>query len=460
VTSYIVAATPRTGSTLLCEGLVASRVAGNPQEVFEPMWEAEWRAEVGVSVDESYGHFIEAAKRYGTRGDVYGVKIQWMQVAPLARNSGFRGRPEDVLEHLFPGALFVHTVRRDRLAQSLSWFRAIETNEWWRWASAPPVKPPHLDADRVRALMLEIDRQQSEWLRYFHERGITALTVEYEDLASDWRGPIGRVLAFLGRDPAAAAAIADPKMIRQADDVTERWRRAMQRGPAGTIPTGYHLAAALTRRSRVAIAQGESGQGERDAHDALACAAELKAYSQIPDILECLAVLAGQAGRHREAARLFGAGDKVRQRIGMYPFKVYGLHGGRRLDDADYEASVAALRNTLGEQGFTTAWYEGASLSTEEAIAYAQRGRGERKRPTSGWAALAPAELDVVRLVSEGLGNNDIATRLFVSPRTVQSHLTHVYTKLGLTSRVRLAQEAVRLLRGPTWCRHIHPDCE
>jgi hypothetical protein len=47
--------------------------------------------------------------------------------------------------------------------------------------------------------------------------------------------------------------------------------------------------------------------------------------------------------------------------------------------DADYEASVAALRNTLGEKGFETAWYEGAALSTEEAIAYAQRGRGERK---------------------------------------------------------------------------------
>ena len=83
-------------------------------------------------------------------------------------------------------------------------------------------------------------------------------------------------------------------------------------------------------------------------------------------------------------------------------------------------------------------------LSTTEAIAYAQRGRGERKRPSSGWASLTPAELDVVRLVSEGLGNKDIATRLFVSPRTVQSHLTRVYTKLGLTSRVQLAQEAAR----------------
>jgi DNA-binding CsgD family transcriptional regulator len=57
---------------------------------------------------------------------------------------------------------------------------------------------------------------------------------------------------------------------------------------------------------------------------------------------------------------------------------------------------------------------------------------------------LTPTELDVVRLVAEGIPNKDIATRTFVSPRTVQSHLRHVYNKLGLTSRVQLAQEAVR----------------
>ena len=123
------------------------------------------------------------------------------------------------------------------------------------------------------------------------------------------------------------------------------------------------------------------------------------------------------------------------ERIGAVRFKIY---------DAGYQASVTALRDAMGEKDFDSAWAEGAALSTEEAIAYAQRGHGERKRPTSGWESLTPAERDVVRLVSEGLANNDIATRLFVSPRTVQTHLTHVYTKLGLTSRVQLAQEAAR----------------
>jgi DNA-binding CsgD family transcriptional regulator len=210
-------------------------------------------------------------------------------------------------------------------------------------------------------------------------------------------------------------------------------RRVADDGVAAT--TGWFLAYALTARARVAIAQGEPEQAERDAHEALACAAEVEAYLGISDTLECLADLAAEAGSHRDATRLFGAAHGIRQRMGAVRFKVW---------DAGYKASVAALRDAMGEKAFDSAWAEGAALSTEEAIAYAQRGRGERKRPSSSWASLTPTERDVVRLVSEGLTNNDIATRLFVSPRTVQTHLTHVYTKLGLSSRMQLAQEAAR----------------
>jgi predicted ATPase/class 3 adenylate cyclase/DNA-binding CsgD family transcriptional regulator len=204
---------------------------------------------------------------------------------------------------------------------------------------------------------------------------------------------------------------------------------------AVSTTTGFWLMWALSTRARVAIAQDEPEQAERDVHDALARAADTRSRAFVANTLECLADLTGDGASPRETTRLFGAAHAVRQRIGEVRFKIY---------DADYEASLAALRNTLSEHDFESAWAEGAALSTDEAIAYAQRGRGQRKRPTSGWGSLTPTERDVVRLVSEGLANNDIATRLFVSPRTVQSHLTHVYTKLGLTSRVQLVQEAAR----------------
>jgi DNA-binding CsgD family transcriptional regulator len=133
--------------------------------------------------------------------------------------------------------------------------------------------------------------------------------------------------------------------------------------------------------------------------------------------------------------RLYGAAEAIRQRTGEVRFPDF---------EAEYQAAVAELRIAMGDNDFDVAWAEGAVLSTDEAIAYAQRGRGERKRPASVWGSLTPTELDVVRLLSEGLSNKDIAARLFMSPRTVETHLTHVYAKVDLSSRVQLAQEASR----------------
>jgi predicted ATPase/class 3 adenylate cyclase/DNA-binding CsgD family transcriptional regulator len=198
---------------------------------------------------------------------------------------------------------------------------------------------------------------------------------------------------------------------------------------------GWYRATALRARARIAILDGDTERAERDVHDSLSCGVSVGAYLFAAEALEILASLATGAGSHLEAVRLFGAAEGIRTRTEEVRFPVY---------QAEYETALTQCRSTLGERAFQAAWDEGGALSTTEAIAYAQRGRGERKRPSSGWASLTPAELDVVRLVSEGLGNKDIAARLFVSPRTVQSHLTRVYTKLGLTSRVQLAQEATR----------------
>ena len=70
--------------------------------------------------------------------------------------------------------------------------------------------------------------------------------------------------------------------------------------------------------------------------------------------------------------------------------------------------------------------------------------RGARRRPQIGWDSLTPTEHRVVDLVVEGLTNPQIGERLYVSRRTVQTHLAHVFTKLGVSSRTQLAAEATR----------------
>ena len=150
--------------------------------------------------------------------------------------------------------------------------------------------------------------------------------------------------------------------------------------------------------ARVATAQGDEARADQDLHDALAVAADIKAYLGLADTFERIAIRAVDAESHREAARLLGAANAIRDRTGEVRFRVY---------DAAVH-SVVALRDAMGDD-FDAAWAEGAALTVEEAIAYAQRGRGERKRPSNGWASLTPTELD-------GSGSSARASLIRTSP--------------------------------------------
>jgi DNA-binding CsgD family transcriptional regulator len=202
---------------------------------------------------------------------------------------------------------------------------------------------------------------------------------------------------------------------------------------------GY-LAAALLVSARVAAAEGAVELAHDDVCQALAYARDTESRIGIVDLLECLGGLARGAEDQLKPVRLLGAADTLRQQTG---YQRFGLHQAR------YDATVTKLRAALGEHAFLQAWTEGAALTLDDAVSYALRGRGERGRPSVGWLSLTRAELDVARLVAEGLPNKEIADRLFVSPRTVQTHLTHMYGKLGVTSRVQLAQQAARHVEAP-----------
>jgi DNA-binding CsgD family transcriptional regulator len=161
----------------------------------------------------------------------------------------------------------------------------------------------------------------------------------------------------------------------------------------------------------------------------------MEALPGVAFVLEQLAGVSAELESYQVAARLLGAAQALRDAIGlrMYP-----------LGPAPYDRDLALVRAGLGSEAFEAARAEGATMSWQEAVAYATRGRGERKRPSSGWASLTPTELQVVKLVAQGLTNRDIAARLFVERSTVMTHLNHVFRKLGFSKRAEVAAEAVR----------------
>jgi DNA-binding CsgD family transcriptional regulator len=106
--------------------------------------------------------------------------------------------------------------------------------------------------------------------------------------------------------------------------------------------------------------------------------------------------------------------------------------------------ALSLLNDRLDADELERLSHEGAQLRLADAVTFAQRGRGTRSRPATGWRSLTPTELAVVELVAEGCKNAEIAQRMFISIATVKTHLAHVFTKLEVSTRTELASRAAR----------------
>jgi predicted ATPase/class 3 adenylate cyclase/DNA-binding CsgD family transcriptional regulator len=170
-------------------------------------------------------------------------------------------------------------------------------------------------------------------------------------------------------------------------------------------------------------------------HQALAAIEARGLVVPIPDALELLAEVATGLHSDHEAARLLGAASQARDRHEL----------ARSARQAE---RVQTLEQTLQERldlrALEAALGEGRALDPFEAVAWARRARGERKRPPGGWESLTPTEMEVARHAADGLTNPQIGERMFITRGTVKTHLSHVYTKLGLQNRSELAAQAAR----------------
>jgi len=101
-----------------------------------------------------------------------------------------------------------------------------------------------------------------------------------------------------------------------------------------------------------------------------------------------------------------------------------------------------AAIDTFDEMGAQHA--AASALASARTLGIGRRRRGARTRAAHGWEALTPSETEVVALAADGLTNPEVGRRLFISRRTVQSHLSSAFRKLEITSRVELAALVAR----------------
>jgi predicted ATPase/class 3 adenylate cyclase/DNA-binding CsgD family transcriptional regulator len=154
----------------------------------------------------------------------------------------------------------------------------------------------------------------------------------------------------------------------------------------------------------------------------------------VPACLDALGEVAAGLRNDEDAVWFFAPAERARAEIGVVRVPPEERH---------WAAVDAELREALGDNAYEAARTEGAELSTEDALEWARRARGPRRRPPGGWGSLTPTEAKVVELVAEGLTNPQIGERMFISPGTVKTHLAHVFSKLDVHSRAELSARAV-----------------
>lgn len=237
IASYVICTNPRSGSWLLSEALSSTAIAGNPREWFniaeEQYNSARWHIKYpDISNFSVYlGNVLARAK---TSNGIVGIKLHYYQFADLAKRlaaiDDIRVRSlSQSMSLAFPNIKYIWLTRRDKGRQAISYYKALNTGEWWKIGGIAPIRQAQanneitLEPTAIQSLEQTLWQNDQNWQAYFKEHEISPYLIYYEDLASDYTGTIKDVLKWLDIGNAENVPIRAPRLKRQSDAKTEAW---------------------------------------------------------------------------------------------------------------------------------------------------------------------------------------------------------------------------------------------
>jgi LPS sulfotransferase NodH len=292
--SYLVCATPRSGSTLVCHALEKTGVAGRPEEYFEALRHSgrprrpeeyflrvedpsirDHLGERGAGAEPpprsplwsraAYDRYLDWAFEAGTTPNgVFGAKLMWGyfgEFVSLLRNiPAYRDVSlAEMLPTVFPNLILVRVVRANKVRQAVSLWKAVQTATWREdqaSAKAASVEddgaPPYrsfIEEHRpqlrfhykaIDHLLGQIIAEEASWDAFFEHAHIKPILVLYENFEADYETSTLNLLERLDLSPPADFEF-EPRMKRQSDRINDDWAKRYSELRLGTefdlVPT-------------------------------------------------------------------------------------------------------------------------------------------------------------------------------------------------------------------------------
>lgn len=262
--TYLVCATPRSGSTLLCRLLHQTGLAGHPEEYFEALQHSgiprrpeeyfdpqrhaniiqrlAFREMPSASAPaqpsplwsrETYDQYLAWALEQGTTPNgIFGAKLMWGYLGDFAQLlrgiDGLAALPlPELLQRVFPDLRYVQITRSDKVRQAVSLWKAVQTQAWRRenGQDATRTATPTFSFRAINYLVRLLTAHDASWDAYFLGLGHEPLKITYEELAAAPSDVVAHVLRHLDVPVPDGFALEAPPLEVQADELSEDWVR-------------------------------------------------------------------------------------------------------------------------------------------------------------------------------------------------------------------------------------------